>query len=85
MESIITKKMRFVNYISEALELDGVQYIKFIYRPGREYSEIVEVTHSDGTVTQINVHKCSFKTIYREIYKEVYGDGADGRLRRKEK
>ena len=82
MESIITKKMRFVNYISEALEMDAVKGIQFIYRPGREYSEILEITYPDGTVSKVNIEKCTFKTIYREIYKEVYGDGADGRLRK---
>ena len=80
-DSIITLKMRFVNYISEALELDeenGVDRIKFIYRPGREYSDIVEISYKDGHVSKINVHSCSFRTIYKEVWKEVYGDGADG-------
>ena len=73
-------KEEFTRAVSELLKREprsGVEEIKYF---SKNYSEFVEITYKNGYVARICVNYNSNGAIFKEIAREVYGEGAYGKV-----
>jgi len=77
-------KAKWTKVVEDLLKKDKRSYVQSL-----EYSvdtkhgwtrEVVKITYNDGSETKINVSGNSLGAILHEIVREVYGQGAIGRI-----
>lgn len=73
-------KKEFIDKLKEAIKLDERSCVKDItYERARE-KEIITITYTGGAEVRINVACNSHGANLLEIAREVYGNGAFGRM-----
>ena len=77
-------KSEWVKMISDLLSKEKYSGVDFIYYTNETkngwFREIVRIDYNCGSIAEINVTGNSLGLILHEIVREVYGDGAYGRV-----
>lgn len=77
-------KAKWTKEVEELLKKDERSYVDSleysIETKGRWKREVVKITYNCGNETKINVSGNSLGAILHEIVREVYGQGAIGRI-----
>lgn len=75
-------KTEWTRMVGELLREDYRSYVAGCEYSKTDWGEVVTITYNDGYQTRINVNATSQGYILYEIVREVYGDGAIGRITR---